>query len=87
MLSARPQMNGNEAGDFRKAARTLIDAQDALEDAIRFVSMNVTHGRNYQHLENADAARNVDLEAVDELRKAYTHMRELTDAIVSASNG
>lgn len=66
IINARPHINGNSDGDFFDAISAVSEAFDALEKALSKVRSNVTHGRNYQHLEANEAlwGRQYDVEAV-----------------------
>ena len=57
----------------------------ATSNAIRTLSTNVMHGRNYQHLDTPVGWRNLDLERLEELRRAHMVMElvklDLVDAM------
>jgi hypothetical protein len=66
IINARPHINGNSEDDFAAAMIAISNAYDGLAEALRKVRCNVTHGRNYQHLEANEAlwGRQYDVEAV-----------------------
>lgn len=83
-LNARPNRNGNTRSHFRQAFVDLEAAKQAMEQAIRTLSMNVVHGRNYQTVENADAARKTDLAKVQKLSDALSDINDLQAGLIEA---
>jgi hypothetical protein len=89
-LIARPHSNGNSRTDFIEAYKALNAAYDSLTIALRTVGANVTHLRNYQHL-NARAAddskiadtRFVNDQAVQARAAINTLISVLGDALVN----
>lgn len=82
MIKARPHLNGNTAEDFRHAYRQLTQASEALQTALVAMQMNVTHGRNYQHM-TADKAYEARLSDEDH----YTSLRTAIKDIEQMQNG
>jgi hypothetical protein len=82
-LNARPHINGNSEADFFAAAIAFDKVFSTLEEALSKVRANVTHGRNYQHLDRDTAMfrRNDDVNAIK--AKADT-AREALAAIMDA---
>lgn len=69
----RLNMNGNSADDLKQQFDTL---QRLTLAAIRHMeTMDVTHGRNYQTLQNADAHREADRMEVVAMRKKLEDVR------------
>jgi hypothetical protein len=66
IINARPHINGNSEADFIIAAVAFDRVFNAITEAMSKVRTNVTHGRNYQHLdaETASFRRNDDIEAI-----------------------
>lgn len=82
-LNARPNLNGNTKDDFRQTYRDLTAARDALEKALVSMSANVLHGRNYQHREDAFAAQLQDEQWTASMRRAYTEIERLKEALAN----
>lgn len=72
IMHCKPHQNGDTPKTFRDAGRSVSIAGTEFQDAIIAAISEVTNGRNYQHLEPAEArdARERDLEAIDQLRVA-----------------
>lgn len=75
-LNARPHRNGNQRSDFLDAYKALTAALDAVNEAHSLIRCNVTHGRNYQHLD-ADAQKAL----IADKRLAFEHHVAAVDAI------
>lgn len=84
-INARPHINGNHPEDFRKVASEVYNAVGALQAAIAAVSANVTHGRNYQHLDDPATAREEDLVELSKMRGYAAEALKLAVAIAEAS--
>jgi len=64
MMQARPNLNGNTSEAFLDALNTLALTTSRARAALNEVRCTCTHGRNYQTVQEPDAAREADLRAV-----------------------
>lgn len=84
-INARPGLNGNSPHAFMEAGEKIYVAAYQLEDIISKHLFEITHGRNYQHLEYslAEKARKDDLDKVYELLDAIKNIK--TFAVTTAA--
>lgn len=81
-ISARPGINGNSTQDFYLAYYALKDAERTVLQALQVLSSNVTHGRNYQHLEDATDRKIDETSAIHEmLRVAIANINTVASAL------
>lgn len=83
-INARPNNNGNTAGHFRDAAKTLHLALRIVDEAFVLIASDVTNGRNYQTTDDPIQRHREDIERLDAARAAradlYDLVREILDA-------
>lgn len=84
-IHARPNLNGNSPADFKQTALAVSDMAGLITKLIAAISSNVTHGRNYQTMDDADARRTIDLTHISRLAEMEADLRELAMAIFDAS--
>lgn len=85
-INARPQLNGNTVEDFTAAFYALTAAEKAVAEAIQSLTLNVFHGRNYQHLpvDLSWQANTIDRAEVEKLRTSLRQIAALKLDIVAA---
>lgn len=86
MLAARPNLNGNSAEDFRRAAMRLLEAREGVSVALSRIRTDVIHGRNYQTLDCERRADGMvaDRCLVEEAARAALALDRLAEAIAEA---
>jgi len=81
-INARPNLNGNTQEDFGEAYTALTDAMKAIDLASSKLNSNVLHGRNYQHLLNANLEPfPADEAIIDDRRAAQRQLDEARAAL------
>jgi uncharacterized protein YukE len=83
-IRARPNLNGNTRDDFISAYAKLNEAMDQLDSALAFIRGNVTHGRNYQTVENHLAAKASDDLLMDRAHRAAAELKTLRSFLMIA---
>lgn len=89
MVNARPNLNGNTPKDFEDAANQLEEAIDAVEQALRTISGNILHGRNYQHIPDSEKNRDARMADSRTMVRAWqmaTNLRYFLDSIREATD-
>ena len=72
-LNTRPGINGNSPRDFDHARRDLGYAIEKVDAALRFIRVELTHGRNYASRD----ARQADLAKLQKAREAMLALIDL----------
>ena len=88
MINARPHLNGSSCKDFADAYGAINAAEEAIQDAMRELSMNVFHGRNYQHIGRETTAhleaQQADLTHMEDMRSMIRQLSRLRADIEEA---
>lgn len=82
-LYCAPHLNGNEPKDFVEAGRKLYQQAVQLRETLNMDVSQCLHGRNYQHLSEAQArqCRQIDIMKIEMIHKWLDEIEQVAIAL------